>query len=190
MNRFAGKKYQFFKAMTVVVIASFACWALAQQSDQSRTNEKQIKRINTLEELGKHEEALFWADSLMNDFKSRDLRPEWYDVLREKTIKQNIHEERPEAIAQLQAIMHAETLNDSITAKIYGLLGYLFLYEDDYEMGARYYEKALAGLLSNNCKSGLGTAYMNLGYALKSQGNYRVAIPYYLTSLPLLKKEG
>ncbi len=190
MNRFAGKKYQFFKAMTVVVIASFACWALAQQSDQSRANEKQIKRINTLEELGKHEEALFLADSLINDFKSRNLRPEWYDAVYKKTLMQNKPKERPEAIAQLQAIMHAETLNDSITAKIYGLLGYLYLCEDDYEMGARYYEKTLAGLLSNNCKSGLGTAYMNLGYALKSQGNYRVAIPYYLTSLPLLKKEG
>ena len=193
MNRYSDKIYQLIKAMTVTVFASFVCWALAQpvnRTPPSDANQKQLDHLDKLMARKKKDAARLLADSLLVEFKSNNSREDWYQVLRRKTVLQNTEEDRSGMLEQLRAIVSAETLHDSITASIYGLLGFLSLYTEEYEMATWYYERNLAGLLANDCKTSIGTVYMNMGYSLKEQNDFRTAISYYLASIPLLKKEG
>lgn len=127
------------------------------------------------------------ALSLMDEIAQR---AEWYNAVKLRTRAQVEDTHAPESLLYLLRLLQKQTQDDSITAKLYGLAGFACLYADDNEQGAWYYERSLEGLQRHHCKMGIGTAYMNIGYALKAEGDYRAAKPYYLAALPLLRREG
>jgi len=179
--------------MTVTFIACFVCWVMAQNAEKHPDvvpTQLLLERLQALHDADQYEEVIHFSDSIAMVFKANGLRTDWYKALRIKTIAQKDHGRAHTALVELMPIVQAQTLDDSITAKLYGLLGFSCLNAREFEQGAWHYERCLVGLLRHRCILGIGGAYMNLGYALKEQGDYRAARQYYLTALPLLRKEG
>ncbi len=183
----------YLRAMAVTVLACFAFWVLAQnpaKTVEESNADALLEQLKALSNSDQYEQKLIFADSIANIFASNNWRDKWYQAIRLKTIAQKVNEDAEKAVTQLLPIVQAQTLDDSITAKLFGLLGFACLNARQIEHGAEYYEKCLLGLLRHHCVLGIGSTYMNLGFALKEQGDYRAARQYYLSGLPELTKEG
>ncbi len=185
--------YYIFRAIAVTAFAFLVCWALAQKAQEPASKnpdpETLLARLDALNESEDYPDFLLFSDTLLQLFAQNGMRSDWYKVLRTRTIRQKKEDEADLAVLQLVPILQQQVIADSFTAKIYGLLGFACLNSEAYVQGAWYYEQSLAGLIKHHCKNGLGTAYMNLGFSLKMQGDYQSAKPYYLTAIPLLEKE-
>lgn len=187
------KSYQWTRAMAVTAFACFVFWALAQKAandEQAFSTKVLLDRLQMLYDQDRYPQTVYFADSIAAVFEKNGWRTDWYKVIRLRTIAQKEHYDARAALLQLLPTLQTQSLDDSITAKLYGLAGFASLNAGDFDQGAWYYEQCLAGLLRHRCKMGIGTAYMNIGYALKEQGDYRAARQYYLTALPLLRAEG
>ncbi|MBC7775964.1 MAG: tetratricopeptide repeat protein [Phycisphaerae bacterium] len=179
--------------MAVTALACLVCWALAQKAEKQPavvSSGVLVERLKALWSSRQYEETIRLADSLSIVFEAKGLRADWYRVLSTRAIAQKELNHPRKAIAQLLPILQAQTLDDSITARLYGLIGFAYLNADEFELGAWYMERNLSGLLRNQCKIGIAFAYTSLGFALKEQGDYRAALQYYLGALPQLRKEG
>ena len=186
--------YLFTRAMAVTVFACFVFWVFPQNTGKiaSDTIPSQLllKRLQAFYDADQYEETVRFADSISILFENKGSRTDLYKTLRLRTIAQKEHGYARKALVQLLPLVQAQSLDDSITARLYGLLGFACLNAREFDQGVWYFEQNLSGLLRNRCKTGIGAAYMNLGYALKEQGDYRAARQYYLTALPLLRQEG
>ncbi|MCB0523689.1 MAG: CHAT domain-containing protein [Lewinellaceae bacterium] len=183
----------FLRAMVVSTLALLVFMAIAQGSGKPQANidpEPLIKKLNTLLSNDEYEAAIPLADSVARIFEANGMRDAWYKALTKKAIAQKYASKAENGIVELQSIIERQTIDDCITANLNGLLGYACLNAGQYEMGAEYYEQCLAGLVRNHCESGIGLAYMNLGFSLKGKGDYREARQYYLAAIPLLTKQG
>jgi|GEM_PF-2010204 len=181
------------RAMAVTVLACFVFWVFAQKTEKQPPNlssESLLKRLEELKETDSYEETLRFADSIAMIFQASELRIDFYKALKIKTIAQYEHSHASTAVVQLLPIVQAQTLDDSITAKLYGLLGFSCLNANEFDLGAWSFERNLSGLVRNQCKIGIGFAYMNLGFSLKEKGDFRAARQYYHTAIPLLEQEG
>lgn len=181
------------RAMAVTVLACFVFWVFPQNAGkiaQAIPSQLLLQRLQALYDADQYEETVRFADSISAVFEANGLRVDWYKALRLRTIAQKEHGNARTAIVQLLPLLQSQSIDDSVTARVYGLLGFACLNARAFEQGVWYYERSLSGLLRNHCKTGIGATYMNLGYALKEQGDYRAARQYYLTALPLLRQDG
>ncbi len=189
-----NKKIRFFtRALAATAFACFAFWVLAQQAKipPGKIDSKELlNRLQLLYDADQYQELIRFSDSISILFQENGDRISYYKVIRLRTMAQKEHRQARQAVIQLIPQIQGQTIDDSITAKLYGLIGFGCLNAGDYEQGAWYYEQNLTRLQRHGCTAGVGTAYMNLGYALKQQGDYRAARQYYLTALPLLQQEG
>ena len=169
---------QFVQAMAVIVLACLAFWVLAQKTEKQPAvapSKLLLEQLEAFYSSGQFEETVRFADSISVLFEPDSLRVDWFKVIRFRTIAQNLDEHPRKALIQLLPVVQAQTLDDSITAKLYGLLGYSCLNTREFGQGAWYFERNLSGLLRHQCKSGIGFAYMNLGFALKGHRLIRAA---------------
>jgi len=181
------------RAMAITAIACFVFWAIGQNTTKPPADvpsKALLEQLQALKDADQYEATLRFSDSISAVFVANGLRTDWYSAIRFKTVAQIDHEHARTAIIQLLPLVQSQSLDDSITAKFYGLLGYACLNAREFEQGAWYFEQNLSGLLRHQCKIGIGFAYMNLGLVLKEQGDYRAAQQYYLSALPQLKTEG
>ncbi len=181
------------RAKAVTVLACLAFWGLSQQTEHppDQINAKVlIEHLTALSDSDQYEALIQHADSIAVLLDKNHLRADWYKVLWMKTLSQVKHKDERTAIVQLLPIVQAQTIDDNYTNKLYGLLGYVCLNAREFDLGAWYYEKYLSGLLRRHISVDVGVAYLNLGVALKEQGDFRAARQYYLTAIPLLEQEG
>ncbi|MBL7806735.1 MAG: CHAT domain-containing protein [Saprospiraceae bacterium] len=190
---FSRINWKSIKATAVTALALMVFYALAQKGTTVSTDKPDaqalIEQQKALYESDNYKQFLAFSDSIIKILDRNDIRVDWYNALKWKTIAQKENGEAKVAVEQLFPVVSMQTIDDSITAKLNGLLGFAFLNCGDFELGAWYYERNLQGLLKHNCKTGIGTAYMNIGYALKLKGDYQEAKNYYLTSLNYLEAE-
>lgn len=185
--------YFFLRAMAVTVLACFVFWVFPQNTQKNppdARSQSMLIQLRALYGSGRYEETIRFADSICDFYKTDGLRTDWLKVIHYRTIAQKELGLAHEALVQLLPIVQAQALDDSTTARLYGLLGLACLNAREFELGAWSLEKNLSGLLRHHCTIGIGFAYMNLGYARKEQGDYRAARQYYLSALPQLRKEG
>lgn len=190
---FSKKTSLSLRAGAAIALACFVFWAVGQNTAKAPAeipSKVLLEQLDALKAAGQYEELIRFSDSITALFVGPDLRLEWYKAVRSKAVAQIAHEHAQTAMIQLLPIVQSQILDDSITARLYGLLGYACLNAREFEQGAWYFEQNLSGLLRHQCKVGLGFAYMNLGYALKEQGDHRAAQQYYQSALILAKKEG
>lgn len=141
-------------------------------------------------DAGEYQISATLCDTALNYINDVTQRAKWYDGVWLHTMAHVRTNSATVPLLYLTNALQKQTIDDSITAKVYGLAGFACLHLRNFDLANWYYEKNLAGLLRHHCKNGIGTAYMNLGYALKEQGDFRNARQYFLTALPLLHKEG
>ena len=115
------------------------------------------------------------CDTALSHLNDVAQRTEWYDGLWLHTMLRAPRDSASKSLLYLSGVLQKQTIDDCITAKIYGLAGFASLYTRDFEQAVWYYERNLAGLRRHGCKNGVGTAYMNLGFVLKEQGDFRAA---------------
>jgi CHAT domain-containing protein len=181
------------KASAVTALALMVFYSLAQQGASLQKEKPEAEQLlakqKTLYDTDAYKQLLVFSDTIIEIFKDHNLRVEWYKALRLKTIARNNHGEADLAVTELLPIASAQVIDDSITAKIYGLAGFACLNTKSIELGGMLYELSLVGLLKHNCKTALGTAYMNIGFYYKQKGDYQEAKTYYLAALNHLKAE-
>jgi len=178
--------------MAVTVLACLVFLVFAQntvKTVEDSNADALLEQLKALSNSDQYEQKLIFADSLAKIFASNNWRDKWYLALRIKVVAQYEHDDLENAVIQLMPIVKAQTVDDSISAKLYGLIGFACLNARQIEQGAEYYEHCLEGLLRHHCVLA-GSIYMNIGFALKKQGDYRAARQYYLSGLPQLTKEG
>ncbi len=181
----------YLRAMAVTALACLVCWALAQQANKIPVDaplKSQVQHLKKFYEAEDYEAILSLAESISTPFNTDSLRADCFLVLRYKTIALTELEQAPQAVLQLTSIVQAQTIDDSITAKLYYLLSYACLNARQIEQGIEYAELSLAGLQRHRA-SGIANAYKFIAFALKAQGDFRAARQYYLSALPLLAKQ-
>lgn len=193
MTHWLKYSIQPIKATAVAALALMVFYSLAQKGAPASSDKPDAKALldkqMALYEADNYAQFLKYSDSIIKMLDRNDLRVDWYNALKWKTRAQKENGEAEIAVEQLFPVVSMQTIDDSITAKLNGLLGFAFLNCDDFELGAWYYERSLQGLLKHNCKTGIGTAFMNIGYALILKCDYQEAKNYYLTSLNYLEAE-
>ncbi|HAD14235.1 MAG TPA: hypothetical protein DCF33_17555 [Saprospirales bacterium] len=195
MTHWLKYSIQTIKATAVTALALMVFYSLAQKGSPASSDkpdaEALLDKQKALYESDYYAQFLAYSDSIIRILDRNDLRVDWYNALKRKAIAQKENGEAEVAVEQLFPVVSMQTIDDSITAKLNGLLGFACLNTDNKkELGGLFYELSLAGLIKHNCKNGVGTAYMNIGFYYKSKADYQEAKTYYLTSLDYLEAEG
>lgn len=174
-------------------LAGFVCflvWAWCQTTPPSPAQQDLARRAEQYFDQGDYGKVADLSENLLQTLDPVAQRPLWYDAVWRYTISAVQLGQAGRAGRFLLPALQQHPVDDSVTAKVHGLLGYAYLNSRNFERGAWHFEQNLDGLLRHRCRSGVGFAYMNLGYSLKEQGDYRAAKQYYLRALPVLRQEG
>ena len=174
-------------------LAGFVCflvWAWCQTTPPSPAQQDLARRAEQYFDHGDYGKVADLSENLLQTLDPVAQRPLWYDAVWRYTISAVQLGQAGRAGRFLLPALQQHPVDDSVTAKVHGLLGYAYLNSRNFERGAWHFEQNLDGLLRHRCRSGVGYAYMSLGYCLKEQGDYRAAKQYYLRALPVLRQEG
>lgn len=174
------------------VLFALVCFVFSGRSQKFdyATVRAQLAQAQSDLDAGRYADVIAVCEALLPRLDPVLNRADWYEAVWLHSRAQVSNGHAFKSVWFLAETLQKQHIDDSVTAKIAGLTGFACLYAGSFEQGLWFYEQNLTGLLRHHCKNGIGTAYMNLGYSLLGQGDYRAARQYFLTALPLLKVEG